>query len=156
QVGRHRRQLRNDPLLDALLSDAHFFALVVGQDHDLAFLAEYQPGDRLAVRKVQRRGAEGLIDIAIGVDEVFEQAVDAANAEALPAETASNNFPAPAGLRARLAAMTIWSGAGAVGRAFNNSARAAGWLISPSDMAVCSRRPNGSEPFSSNRPIKPT
>ena len=83
EIGRHRRQLRDEPLLDAFLVHANFLALVVGEDDDLTLLAKDEARNCLTVRQIQRRGPEGLIDVAIRVEDVFEQPIHAADADTI-------------------------------------------------------------------------
>ena len=49
----------------------------------VAFFAADEAGENAAVGKAQRRGAKGNIDVAVGIEDVFEEAVETAIADAV-------------------------------------------------------------------------
>ena len=83
EVGRHRRERRGLALGDGRLGDADLLALRVGQDEDLALLAEQQARDDLAVLQRQGGDAERLVDVAVRVEDVLDEAVEPAAADAV-------------------------------------------------------------------------
>ena len=70
-------------LVDVGFGEGEFLALSVGEDELGAFFAADEAGEDAAVGEAERGGAEGDIDVAVGVEDVFEQAVEAAVADAV-------------------------------------------------------------------------
>ena len=63
--------------------DAHLLAQVVGHDDQLPLLPQHQPGQRLAVLQVQHGRPQGLVHVPRRVEDVFEQPVQPADADAV-------------------------------------------------------------------------
>jgi len=82
-VGRHGRELGGRSLLDGRLGHPHFLPLGIRHDQHFSFLAEQQAGDDLAALEGEVGDAEALIDVAIGVQDVLEQPLEPAAADAV-------------------------------------------------------------------------
>ena len=71
--------LLSERLFDFAAGEADFLALHrIGQHEHFTFFAKQQARDDTAAGRVDERGAEGLVDIAAGIERVFEQAIKAA------------------------------------------------------------------------------
>src|SRR5438874_1235254 len=77
-VGRHERQGCLLLLFDFILRYGEFLALRVGQHELRVFLPADEAANDAAVGKTQRGGPEGHIDVAIGIEDVFEEAIETA------------------------------------------------------------------------------
>ena len=64
----------------------------VGEDEHLAFLSKQKSGETLAVLGGDRRRAEELIDVAIGIERVFQQPIDPAQADAVKLRADARSF----------------------------------------------------------------
>ena len=82
-VGRHGRELGGRAFLDARFRHADFLALRIRDDQDFSLFAEQQAGDDLAALEGQVGDAEALVDVAIGVQNILQQPLESAAADAV-------------------------------------------------------------------------
>src|SRR5262249_5376681 len=82
-IGRHWRELRDGALVNARLRHPHLLALVVRQHQDRSLLLQQQPRNHLSLLERQCRCPERLIDVAVGVERVLQQAIEPAQADAV-------------------------------------------------------------------------
>src|SRR5262249_19561508 len=82
-VGRHGRKLRHAPFFDRVLWNANLLALPIGHDQHFALFSKQQTCDRLTVLEGERCSAKCLIDVAVGIKDVFQQTIDAPDADAI-------------------------------------------------------------------------
>lgn len=79
----HGRELDDLAFVDFRNGKANFAALIVGHDESLSFFTQGQASEYAAVFHRDDGGAKGLIDVAAGVERVFQQAVEAAQADSI-------------------------------------------------------------------------
>ena len=65
------------------VGDPDLLALGVGQHQDGAFLAEEEARDELAILEGELGRAEGLVDVAVGVEDVLQQTFEAPDPHAV-------------------------------------------------------------------------
>ena len=70
-------------LFDFLLSDLKLLALLIGEDEVSPFLAKQNAADDAAAHSRDRRRSEGDVHVAVDVQDVFQDAIEAAIADAV-------------------------------------------------------------------------
>src|SRR5215471_2488872 len=81
KIGRHWRKLRHRALFYRILGYADFLPLCIREHVDLAFFPQNESGHALPTLERKDCGTERLIDVAIRIENIFQQTIDAAYAD---------------------------------------------------------------------------